>query len=85
MKVIVDNFGNKFMYDSLERYAEDKLDGDSYGSGVLDAANQTAKNNSAAIGRLLDALAEKSIIDTSDIIKVIEGYYNDSVTFELDE
>lgn len=74
MKVQIDDYGTKREYNSLEQYALLKLDGDDYGMGAVEAVTVTARQNSEAIGRLLDLMTEKGLISIDDAIAVIKGY-----------
>ena len=81
MKIRTDSYGNVREYDSLEVYAAQKLDGDDYGVGRLEAAAATAANNSRAIGRLLDILAAKNMISADEAVKAVEGFFNGTADF----
>lgn len=70
----------------VEDFVASQLDGDDYERGRLEAAERTASNACQAIGRLLDLMAEKRIINASDICKIVDSYIdNDSVTTVLYE
>lgn len=73
MKIKVNSFGNDIIYDSLEQYAETCLDGDDYNMGISESARQTGRNNSGAIGRLLDALVYKGILGPKEIKEIVQG------------
>lgn len=73
-------FGKEILYASLAEYAEAKLDGNDYGVGTLEAAAYTAENNSKAIGRLLDYLADKGKIDV-ETVNFIVGDVQDNIEF----
>lgn len=66
---------------NIEYYAEYSLDGQSYDSGQVEAATATSRNNSRAIGRLLDLMASKGMFTAPEITRVIEGYENKEATF----
>lgn len=74
MKLKSDNYGTVREYGSLEEYAEYRLDGDDYGKGAMEAATDTARNNSRAIGRLLDHLAEKGLLNAAEVSNIVEGW-----------
>ena len=81
MKITTENYGTKREYTSLEEYAKCRLDGDDYGMGQMEATTATAENNSKAIGRLLDLLADKSLITAEEAATIVEGYMSGSATF----
>lgn len=86
MKIIIINSGSiTNSYDSIEEYIEFKLDGEDYETGILESAAATAKNNSKAIGRLLNVLAEKEIIDADDVANIVDDYIPGTIKFEKDE
>lgn len=68
-------------YSSLEEYAETCLNGDDYGKGALEAVADTSSNNSKAIGRLLDTLADKGILLPEEVVNIIEGWTRYSAEF----
>jgi len=68
-------------YPSLENYAEDILAASDYGVGALEQALGTANNTAAALGRLLDLLADKGQISAEDTVFVVKGYVQKGVTF----
>ena len=68
-------------YDSLERTAETIFDGDSYDSGVMEATAERARNNSRAIGRLLDWLADTKQITAEAVSAILADPCGGSVTF----
>jgi len=81
--------GNLQLFKSLEETAENLLSGDSYDNGALEATSDRACNNSRAIGRLLDWLADRGQITSVDVTKILteswaEGWNND-VTFVTKE
>lgn len=82
MKMKTESYGEVRRYQSLEDYAESKLDGDDYGKGAMEAAADTARNNSQAIGRLLDLMAEKGLVSAEEAATVVEGYMSGSTAFE---
>lgn len=66
---------------NIESYAEHSLDGCSYDTGQLEAAAATSRNNSRAIGRLLDLMASKGLLTAPEITQVVEGYENREASF----
>lgn len=82
MKVVTKHYDKVEEYDTLEYYAECKLDGDGFESGVIEATAETARNNSKAIGRLLDLLASKGLVSASEAGGVIDPYLVGSIRFE---
>lgn len=82
MKIKTEIYGTKHEYGSLEEYAEYRLDGDDYGKGQMEATTDTAKNNSKAIGRLLDFLANKKLLTAKEAVTIVEGYLSGTATFE---
>lgn len=82
MKIKTCRYGEKREYNSIEEYAEQRLDGSDYDVGQLEAAVTTARNNSGAIGRLLDLLADKGLVNAEDAGNIIEGYVSGSIEFE---
>lgn len=81
MKITRTRYGDTTEYSSLEQYAEGHLDGDDYGKGAMEAAADTARNNSKAIGRLLDLLSEKHLVTAEEVVATIEGWVNGSAVF----
>lgn len=80
MKIKIDSYGTKYEYKSLEEYSEYQLNDDNYENGQIESATNTAKNNSKAIGRLLDSLVNKKVLTVEDAVIIIEGYLPGSVT-----
>ncbi len=68
-------------YYSLENYAGYALDGDEYGLGAMEAAAKTAENNSRAIGRLLDLLAERRMLSAKETETIIAGCSTEATKF----
>ena len=83
MKMKTESYGEVREYKSLEDYAEFKLDGNDYGKGAMEAATDTARNNSQAIGRLLDLMAEKGLVSAQEAATVVEGYISGSAVYEI--
>ena len=83
MRIKTENtlYGDKREYASLEEYAECRLDGDDYGTGAIEAAADTAANNSKAIGRLLGLLVDKGLIAPKEAAVVVEGYISGTIEF----
>ena len=82
MKISTERWGEKREYNSLEEYAEYRLDGDDHGKGQMEAATDTARNNSKAIGRLLDLLATKNLVTAEEVATIIDGYFSGSACFQ---
>ena len=82
MRIKIESYGEVCEYESLKDYAELMLDGDDYGNGVIEATANTARNNSQAIGRLLDLMAEKGLVSAEEITTVVEGYMPGVAIFE---
>lgn len=82
MRVKRIRMGSARTWDSLEAYAVSQLDGDDYGRGALEAATATAENNSAAIGKLLEHLADKELIEMHQIAEIVGDYGADHLFFE---
>lgn len=74
MKLITEFYGKQESYDDLQSYALTKLRYDDYGIGLLEMAAGRSENNSKAIGRLLELLAAKGIINADDAVLIIDGY-----------
>lgn len=70
-KVKYRNTYDKEDYRSIADFAEHQLDGSDYDTGMVEAARDTARNNSQAIGRLLDILAGKDLLNDMDVLYVI--------------
>jgi hypothetical protein len=81
MKIKIERFGDCDEYGRIEEYAVVRLSGDDYGVCALDAANATARNNSLAIGRLLDILAEKGVVSDYDVSMVVDGFSAGDISF----
>ena len=81
MKMRIENYGQAREYNSLEDYAESKLDGDDHGKGAMEAAADTARNNSQAIGRLLDLMADKGLVSAEEAATIVEGCISGSAVF----
>jgi len=47
--------------------------GDDYEHGSVEASRATADNATKALGRLLDLLASKDLVDAGDIVLIVEG------------
>ena len=82
MKITRTRYGETTEYVSLEQYAEYRLDGDDYGKGAMEAAADTARNNSKAIGRLLDLLSEKHLVTAEEVAAILEEYVDGSAVFD---
>jgi hypothetical protein len=68
-------------YASLAEYVETCLNRDDYDKRALEAAADTASNNSKAIGKLLDTLADKGILFPEEVVNIIEGWTRYSAEF----
>lgn len=67
----------KYSFANFEELAEGALDGSDYETGRLEAAQQTANNSVAVIGRLIDLLVEKAVITPREGLTVLtQGYYD---------
>ena len=65
-------------FNSFEDYFQNCLSDTSYDSGQLESAAQQARNNTAAIGRLVEILTQKGILDGADVAVVAgHGRYNE--------
>lgn len=73
MKIIIEKYGSKQKYESLEQYAERRLDGGDHGKGAMGATADTATNNSKAIGRLLELLAIQGSVSAEGAVIIVEG------------
>ena len=71
MEVTTNELGGTRKYISIEAYAKAKLNGADYDNETVEC---TAENNSEAIGRLLDVLAKTNIINSEDVMKIIDYY-----------
>ena len=60
-------------FESAEEYAIQKLNGDGYESGQIEAIDAAVDCTQQAIGRLLDVLADRFVLNNDDIVKIIEG------------
>jgi hypothetical protein len=87
MKVIAPGHfsGNDQEFDSLEDCADNMLSGNSYDNGILEAAAERAYNNSKAIGRLLDWLADTKQITAEAVSAILADPCGGSVKFVDDE
>lgn len=74
MKLKVNNYNGDHVYSGIEAYALDKLNDPDHGMGKFESLLDTTLNNSMAIGRLLEVLAAKLLLDEDDIGNIIEGY-----------
>ncbi len=81
MIIIVPSPYEKTRTTKVEEFAEYALDGSSYDSGLVEAAAATSRNNSRAIGRLLDLLASKGFLNAPEVTQVLEGCMNQEATF----
>ncbi len=72
-------------YYSIGDLAQQRLNGEDYDRGILEAVEATAKNNSIAIGRLLETLVglDKGVLQLSDVCDVLG--YGEDVTLILGE
>ena len=66
---------------SIPSYAEATLNGGSWESGQLEATALTSRNNSRAIGRLLQLLASKGLLTAPEITGVIDIAENQEAVF----
>jgi hypothetical protein len=67
-------YGKVRTYRDWETYAHEKLSGDDYESGQLEAVVRRAENNSAAIGRLLEGLLNTGHLTTDNVEYVLKGF-----------
>ena len=77
-------YGKKQKYRDLKELAVNALDGSDYERGCLEAAQETANNCAAAIGRLLEHLNAKNLITEEDIVLIL-GFDPREVTLSLVE
>lgn len=76
----------EFVYDSIVEYTEHQLMA-RFTSGEIESIKEHAENNSSAIGRLLELLAERKILNAQNIATIVDDYANgkrDEVEF-IDE
>lgn len=62
--------------ETIQRHIEAVLDGGR--DGVSENAQATAAKTSAALGRLVNLLAEKRILDASEVLHVSGGYSSET-------
>jgi hypothetical protein len=62
----------------LVKYVTTGLNGDDYENGAVETAQATADKCSEAIGRLLELLAIRKVIGSSDIVYIVEGFRRDN-------
>ena len=63
----------------------DRLDGSAHGNGQMETIEDTARNNSKAIGRLLTILHKKKKIKLKDILLVYDGYVDKNTKIRATE
>jgi hypothetical protein len=66
-------------YSSIANYVEKQLSGVQYDDGLIESLKRQSRNNSHAIGRLLDVLVNKGIIDKEELSWVIKGWVDDQL------
>jgi hypothetical protein len=81
MKIVIPSIYEADFIGSIPSYAEVVLSGRSYESGVLESTALTSRNNSLAIGRLLQLLASKGVITAPEITGVLDLVENKEATF----
>jgi len=69
-------------HESLEDYAEVELEGNPFEGGALEAATARAENNSKAIGRLLDVLAGRGLLNVDEVVHIVNDYSFGEKSFE---
>ncbi len=74
MKIKCEESMGSEIFECIEDYAEGKLKGEEFGSSIFDRDNTeaTATNNSRAIGALLDVLANKGLINSTDVCQIFD-------------
>jgi hypothetical protein len=70
--------------ETVAEYTERKLDGNDYGYGQVEAAAKSAEKASAAIGRLLEFMADNGILKAPDVTKIVEGYRRNDASFSAE-
>ncbi len=70
-------------YYSIHELAQEMLDGADYDTGITESVEATSRNNSVAIGRLLEILLDEGVLQLSDIHDVLG--YGEDVTLILGE
>lgn len=75
------SLSKKEEYIDISLFATKKLDGSEFNQGIIEDVAATARNNSEAIGRLLDVLAQLGFVNESDVEFVILGYNCGSLKF----
>ena len=55
------------------------LNGDDYDNGVVEGVARTARNNSQALGRLVEVLYRKYLLNVEDIAEILDPVATDVV------
>lgn len=76
------NFGyGKVFEGSIEDFADYCLDGWRFVDGSIEAAAATGENVSKALGRLLDLLAQKGLLNAREVLMVVGEVAKKEPTF----
>lgn len=81
MKIVIPSRYEADFIGSIPSYTEATLNGRSYESGLLESTTLTSRNNSLAIGRLLQLLASKGLLTAPEITGIIDLVENQKATF----
>ena len=75
--VIIEEGVETATYRSISEYVEEQLSGDEYGGGAIESLQRQSRNNSQAIGRLLDVLIHKGIIYKEELSFIVKGWVDE--------
>lgn len=76
------SFGKELIYPSIEQYAYENLADPNLESGVIESLTKRAQNNSIAIGRLLEVLVARGLLNACEIVNIINGDNGTIAEFE---
>ncbi|KKK93537.1 hypothetical protein LCGC14_2691890 [marine sediment metagenome] len=83
MIILHADYCNDKEYISIECLTVSNLDGEDYDRGSVETIEATARNNSQAIGKLLEVLLDKDVIQLPDV-RIILGFGDDVTLEEVD-
>lgn len=70
---------------NIAQFVGDRLNGDDYDRGQLESARKTADNATAALGRLVQLLTDRGLLNASDIAFIVYGHDDGSYTLVDEE
>lgn len=84
-EIETDHNGKVRKFNGMPQLFEELLDDQDHMRGLVESAQSTSRNNSRALGRLVEYLYSKDLIPLEEVIRVVEEYPSGDVLREVIE